>query len=390
MPEDEMGPAVALIGTLDSGRLGDRLAVTAVVRHLQQIDPPPDVQVLAPVGGAHPLDGGLRAAAAGDLSRDGLKSLVGRMGLVVVLPSAVLEGAPTGDGQAARRLLAATYANGRTESGDVVDVDSWASLLAAPPAIPRLRSLRAGVAELSALSSVLFPADLRGRRLSFLRRAGWLPEGTFVALEADREGMPPAEALASLKEMGCGGGGMPVVVFRTDGDVRQIDVSPLKSEDMVGVGLDPRASLEDVAAVLGGADQVLARSPETVALAAVLRGAPPPPRSLPAIMELAIGRVSGLATAVDGAADGSTALGRALAALDACRERQRSMRLATADLLWRQDAEKTRLEDRISELERDRDAVAAELDRVRGTKVMRYSELPRQAFARLRSAARSD
>ena len=382
-----MGPTVALIGTLDSGLLGDRLIVAAVVHHLRLLDPVPDVRLLAPVGGASEIDGGLTAAPAGELGLESLQALVRQVGLVVVLPSAVLGSAASPDLDAACDVLGRTYTGERAEG---LDVGSWAALLQTPPAIPRVRSLRAGVAEMAGLSAVLFPPELRERRLGFLRRLGWLPEGGFVAVEADHDGALPKEAVDPLKKMGCAPGHTEVVLFRTDGSLAPVDLSVPESEGLGGIGLEPRASLADMAAMLGAAEQVLARSPETVALAAVLRGAPPPPRSLPAVMELAIGRVSGLAMGGDPAAEPDSSIGHLTAALDAARTRERSMRLAAADLLWQTDSEKAALQLRIEELRRDRDAVVAELERVRATKIMRYSELPRQAYARLRSSTRGE
>lgn len=385
VPEDEMGPTVALIGTLDSGRLGDRLTVAAVVNHLRMFQPAPEVRLLAPVGGASEIDGGIPAAAGADLGPEGLRALVNEVGLVVVLPSAVLSAATSVDLETACELLAGTYSEHRA---DFPDVEGWAALLLTPPTMPRLRPLRAGVAEMAGLSANLFGPELRGRRTGFLRRLGWLPEGNFVAVEADRDGALPREAVAPLEKMGCARGRTEVVLFRTDGRLDPVDLGVAESEGLGMIGLEPRASLADIAATLATADQVMARSPEAVALAAVLRGAPPPPRSLPAVMELALGRVGGLAMAGDAVEEPGSRNGQLMAALDAARGRERSMRLSAADLLWQMAAEKAALERQIEQLQDDRDMVTAELQRVRSTKVMRYSELPRQAFSKLRSAPR--
>lgn len=243
-------------------------------------------------------------------------------------------------------------------------------------------------AALELLSPVLLE-----RRRSLLRLLGWYPDEPVWVVEARRKTSPVPEVQEKLRAAGEMARGVSVCLV----DLGGAGEHPTEEEVLSAgisrvVSLHPDASVEDVVAVLRGAEVVLAEDPLAVALALA-----PPPRPegvsvwsepgcrAPGNSTLARELTSRLAGAPPrtGPAEGEllrSAFQRQ--ALQVSRQRHVLGR-ASNEALSRLEAERGESQ----RLREENDRLVSELVEIRKTRLFRYSAAPRRLYSLLRRLA---
>lgn len=240
-------PVIGLWGCFDTDSLGDQLTLRVVRAALGRRLPRALVRAFAPVGSTRRTVLASAEIVEPLLPADDVhvRALDASLALVVV----------TGDEPRWRTdALVAEYGIDR-EAGQRLE----ALVLGTADGFGPVR-VRHGTTHPAVLASAVVDADLRARRLGFVRAVGWAPPaGPFVAVQADRTDQI-SDATRALR------GDEAVVVVPAGGD--EVACAALASALSTPYVLPPIASLDDRVAVLLGADRVVATDLATQAVAA--------------------------------------------------------------------------------------------------------------------------